>query len=347
MTTNKALAATGLKQRKTFEEVIDYIQNDKTKIKYPDRTAKFLRNSFELSQLDNAGMMLMEQQQFREMKEREKEHLLRQLVANTSKSITEARATHTDESDGSSSTPLYASPTEHQQSVYQTPGQPSTQQHSTSPVGVGSATQELLDAQNVSLDLSLEAQYAAFDDERYRATSASQPPQRFGVRQLIFGNYDEREQEMRDIQTARNAQVDMEEQLKREDREENRRLARQHLHDVYRSHHVASLMQPPSAASSSFDLSRELSGVITPPHNIPVPATPVTIHSSPNVSPVTIHSSPNVSPIPIQQSPPPKRQYTRATSYPARSVEAQGEVGIPKGKQVEAKPRGRPKKKAT
>ena len=57
---------TGLKQRKTFEEVIDYIQNDKTKIKYPDRTAKFLRNSFELSQLDNAGMIFMGQQQMRE-----------------------------------------------------------------------------------------------------------------------------------------------------------------------------------------------------------------------------------------------------------------------------------------
>ena len=101
MTTNNM---TGLKQRKTFEEVIDYIQNDKTKIKYPDRTAKFLRNSFELSQLDNAGMILMEQQQMREMKQREKEHLLRQLVANTSKSITEARATHTDNSDDSAST---------------------------------------------------------------------------------------------------------------------------------------------------------------------------------------------------------------------------------------------------
>ena len=101
MTTNNM---TGLKQRKTFEEVIDYIQNDKTKIKYPDRTAKFLRNSFELSQLDNAGMILMEQQQMREMKQREKEHLLRQLVANTSKSITEARAAHTDNSDDSAST---------------------------------------------------------------------------------------------------------------------------------------------------------------------------------------------------------------------------------------------------
>ena len=42
--------------------------------------AKFLRNSFELSQLDGVGMVLMEQQQLREMRQREKEHLLRQLV---------------------------------------------------------------------------------------------------------------------------------------------------------------------------------------------------------------------------------------------------------------------------
>ena len=94
MTTNM----TGLKQRKSFEEVIDYIQNDKTKIKYPDRTAKFLRNSFEFSQLDNAGIMLMEQQQMRELKEREKDHLLRQLVKNTDKPTTEARASQTEQS---------------------------------------------------------------------------------------------------------------------------------------------------------------------------------------------------------------------------------------------------------
>ena len=51
-----------------------------------------LRKSFGLSQLDNAGMILMEQQQMREMKQREKEHLLRQLVAGTGKSMTDARA---------------------------------------------------------------------------------------------------------------------------------------------------------------------------------------------------------------------------------------------------------------
>ena len=89
----------GLKRRQTYEEVIDYIENDKDKIKYPDRTAKQLRNTFELSQLDGVGMQIMEQQQFREMKEREKEHLLRQIASKTNMSITDARATHTAETE--------------------------------------------------------------------------------------------------------------------------------------------------------------------------------------------------------------------------------------------------------
>ena len=68
----------GLKRRQTYEEVIDYIENDKDKIKYPDRTAKQLRNTFELSQLDGVGMRIMEQQQFKEAKEREKEDLFKE-----------------------------------------------------------------------------------------------------------------------------------------------------------------------------------------------------------------------------------------------------------------------------
>ena len=62
----------GWKRRQTYEEVIDYIEHDKGKIKYPDRTARQLRNTFELSLLDGVGMQLMEQQQFREIKEQEK-----------------------------------------------------------------------------------------------------------------------------------------------------------------------------------------------------------------------------------------------------------------------------------
>ena len=56
-----------LKRRQTYEEVIDYIENenDNDEISYPDRTARELRKTFELSQLDGVGMQLMEQQHFR------------------------------------------------------------------------------------------------------------------------------------------------------------------------------------------------------------------------------------------------------------------------------------------
>ena len=83
----------GLRRRQTYEEVIDYIENDKDKIKYPYRTAKQLKNTFELSQLHGVGMQLMEQQEFREMKDREEENLLRQIASTTGISSTEARAT--------------------------------------------------------------------------------------------------------------------------------------------------------------------------------------------------------------------------------------------------------------
>ena len=34
----------GLKRRQIYEEIIDYIEHDKDKTKYPDRTAKQIRN---------------------------------------------------------------------------------------------------------------------------------------------------------------------------------------------------------------------------------------------------------------------------------------------------------------
>ena len=82
-----------LKRRQTYEEVIDHIENDNNKIRYPDRTAKQIINTFELSQLGGVGMQLMEQQQFRDMKEREKENLLRQIDSKTGIPSAEASAT--------------------------------------------------------------------------------------------------------------------------------------------------------------------------------------------------------------------------------------------------------------
>ena len=52
----------GLQKRPTYEDLVNYIVKDPDNIKYPDRKAKILRNSFELSQLDGIGMMEINRQ---------------------------------------------------------------------------------------------------------------------------------------------------------------------------------------------------------------------------------------------------------------------------------------------
>ena len=61
----------GLRRMPTYEEVLDYTENDPDRIKYPNGAAKFMRSVFQLSQLDGTGQALLEQQQqAEEMKER-------------------------------------------------------------------------------------------------------------------------------------------------------------------------------------------------------------------------------------------------------------------------------------
>ena len=43
------LPVNDLKTLPTYEELIDYIERDPYKIKYPNRGAEFLRNSFQIS----------------------------------------------------------------------------------------------------------------------------------------------------------------------------------------------------------------------------------------------------------------------------------------------------------
>ena len=38
-----AMMESGLRRKQTYEEIIDYIENDPDKIQYPNRAAKFLR----------------------------------------------------------------------------------------------------------------------------------------------------------------------------------------------------------------------------------------------------------------------------------------------------------------
>jgi len=73
----------GLKKRDTFEEVVEYIRNPKDVIKFPDRYAKQIRNSFELSQLDGVGMMEHEEHELQTMKETERANALRKVARNS------------------------------------------------------------------------------------------------------------------------------------------------------------------------------------------------------------------------------------------------------------------------
>ena len=75
-----AMMESGLRRKQTYEEIIYYIENDPDKIQYPNRAAKYLRNTFQLSQLDGMGQALLEQQEMNEMAERVKDYQLKELA---------------------------------------------------------------------------------------------------------------------------------------------------------------------------------------------------------------------------------------------------------------------------
>ena len=88
----------GLKKRDTFEEVVEYIKHPKDVIKFPDRYAKQIRNSFELSQLDGVGMMEHEQHELQTMKETEKANALRKVARNADDTSHVELKAHTQQS---------------------------------------------------------------------------------------------------------------------------------------------------------------------------------------------------------------------------------------------------------
>ena len=72
----------GLRRRPTYDEVIDYLENDQPKVKYPDRRATFLRNSPYMTQFDGDSWIDLEEQENNINKER-----LRQLEVKKNSSI--------------------------------------------------------------------------------------------------------------------------------------------------------------------------------------------------------------------------------------------------------------------
>ena len=79
----------GVKPRPTSEELIncvDYL------VKYPDRSATFTRVSPLLIQFDGIGMMELQEQEQREIAERQKDDMIRQIAAATGQSAQMLRA---------------------------------------------------------------------------------------------------------------------------------------------------------------------------------------------------------------------------------------------------------------
>ena len=71
-----------LRKKPTFNELINYIENEQPKIRYPDRSATFLRNSHYLSQFDG-NLFDLEEQQKNIAKAQLRETEIRNVVSNT------------------------------------------------------------------------------------------------------------------------------------------------------------------------------------------------------------------------------------------------------------------------
>jgi len=78
-TKRKKMDFAGLRRRETYQEIINYLENEQEIIHYPNRTAKFLRESPYLTQLDGEGQRTLEEQQLNALKQQEKEKILREM----------------------------------------------------------------------------------------------------------------------------------------------------------------------------------------------------------------------------------------------------------------------------
>ena len=71
-----------LRKKPTFNELINYLEVKQPKIKYPDRTATFIRNSHYLSQFDG-NLLDIEEQQKKITKEQIRETEIRNIASNS------------------------------------------------------------------------------------------------------------------------------------------------------------------------------------------------------------------------------------------------------------------------
>ena len=82
-----------LRKRPTYNEVVDYLENDQPVIKYPNRNATFLRNSPYLSQFDGDSWIDLEEQENNINKEKLKEMEVKRIAGDTQSTAAVLRAT--------------------------------------------------------------------------------------------------------------------------------------------------------------------------------------------------------------------------------------------------------------
>ena len=82
----------GLRIKPTYEQLIGTaLSDDNRNIKFPNRDALFLRNGFELSQLDGEGQRAMERQQQMTSSEKYKQNLINQIAIDSDMSASSLR----------------------------------------------------------------------------------------------------------------------------------------------------------------------------------------------------------------------------------------------------------------
>ena len=89
-----ALNYEGLKKRETYDEIVDYLMSSQEKIKFPNRLAKQLRETPQLSNLldgEGLGVFDIEQQQSRSALEVQRQQLIRDAASLDAGGVTEQR----------------------------------------------------------------------------------------------------------------------------------------------------------------------------------------------------------------------------------------------------------------
>ena len=92
---SRAQMFNGLRKRPTYEDISQEINPDKTKVIYPNRDAKFLREDPRMTAMDGIGFFeSMKDQEEDTIKEQRKETTMRQMASDSGEGMAETKIKH-------------------------------------------------------------------------------------------------------------------------------------------------------------------------------------------------------------------------------------------------------------